>query len=84
MKPNRSQRRRNREARRAEYKALCVAFILQGGHKDWIVPFNFTSWRNLMQQQIADVENGNVSLTQPRNIRYDYSSNPPGWRTVTT
>lgn len=74
MKPsNRIRKRANREQRRAEYKAACVAFLLAGGHKDWITPFHM-NWRYQLAHQTQSVENGDRYFTNPRSYRDEYSS----------
>lgn len=60
----------NRADRRLRYAGLKAEFLLAGGHKDWLVPFNH-NWKEKLNQQIASVESGNLHFTQPR---YSYGN----------
>ena len=73
MKPSAKHKRRaSREQRRAEWHAATAAFILTGGHRDWLIPFHM-SWRTSLAQQTASIENGDPYFTKPR---YQYDTSP--------
>ena len=79
MKPParpKEKRRASREQRRAEWHAATAAFILTGGHKDWLIPFH-ESWRTSLAQQTASIENGDPFYTKPR---YQYANISPTGR----
>ena len=76
MKPaNKIRRREARERRRLEWGAARAAFLLAGGHKDWIVPFHM-NWRYDFAAMTASLEKGHPSYTNPRNQQHDYYSKP--------
>jgi len=66
MKPsNKMRKRESREQRRLEWGAARAAFLLAGGHKDWIVPFHM-NWRGQFAQMTSNLEAGNTYYTNPR------------------
>ena len=71
----------NRKDRRLRYAGLKAEFLLAGGHKDWLVPFNH-EWLKKLSQQIRSIEEGDPYFTKPR---YSYDrTRTAGWNTVTT
>ena len=59
----------NRADRRLRYAGLKAEFLLAGGHKDWLVPFNH-AWLAKMSQQIRSIEGGDPYFTKPRGYQH--------------
>ena len=74
MKPaNKIRRREAREQRRLKWGAARAAFLLAGGHKDWIEPFHM-NWRQQMAYRTAEVERNPSLFAQPRNQHGNYNT----------
>jgi hypothetical protein len=72
-----------RKHRRLRYAGLKAEFMLAGGHKDWLVPFNH-AWLKELSAQIRSIEEGNPYFTKPKGYIHGYTGTTTGrvqqWR----
>ena len=69
-----------RKDRRLRYAGLKTEFLLAGGHKDWLVPFNH-AWLEELSAQIRSIEEGDPHFTKPRYYRDPSPANTLNQRT---